>query len=161
MNIFLGIISAISILISISVCIGVALFASQRRRIHHPVAYHVVDTDDTTDLTTTSSSFSTSVAAANSTNSYQPVNQPPSLSGTPASYTTQHHIPQPTRVPVTAASNEATTQPLPTTAHAPLVSSFDITRMIAGETPLTELLTPSRQIPVISFEFSIRYQTLL
>ena len=138
--------SAISILVSIGVCICMALFASRRRWIHHPVAYHVGDTDDTTDLTTSSSSFSTSVAAANSTSSYQPFNQPLSLSGTPASDTTEHHIPQPTRAPVTAANNEATTQPPPNTA--PLVASFAITQTIAGETPAADSqLTTS----VISF----------
>ena len=64
------------------------------------------------------------------------VNQPLSLSGTPASYTTQHHIPQATSAPVTAASNEATIQPLPNTAT--LFSSFNLTQAIAGETPAAD-----------------------
>ena len=134
MGIVLGLIFPLSALISISVCIGVAFIVSRSRRNRYPVAYSVVDNADTNDSMT---SFSTSVAAANSTSSYQPVNQPLSLSGTPASDTTQHYIPQPTRGPVTAANNEATTQPLPDTV--PLVSSFNPAQTIVdGEAPAAD-----------------------
>ena len=113
-GIVLGIIFPLSALISISACIGVALFVNRSRRNRHRVTYNnVVDNNNST---------TSSVAAANSTSSYQPVNQPLSLSVIPASYTTQPHIPQPTRSP-TAASNEATTQPPPNTAT--LASSFN------------------------------------
>ena len=133
MGIVLGLIFPLSALICISICIGVAFIVRRSRRNHHPVAYSVVANADTNDSTT---SFSTSVAAANSTSSYQPVNQPLSLSGTPASDTTQHYIPQPTREPVTAANNETTIQPLPDTV--PLVSSFNPAQTVVGETPAAD-----------------------
>ena len=128
-RIVLGIMFLLSVLISISACIGVAWSISRSRR--NPVAYHAVDNADTTD-STTSSSFSTQ-ATTNSTSSYQPVNQPLYISGTPAS---QHHnihqyIPTSLRAPVlTAANNETTTQPLPNTA--PLVSSFSPAQTVVG-----------------------------
>ena len=134
-GIVLGIVLPLSVLISISACIGVAWSISRSRRNCHPVAYHVVDNADTTD-STTSSSFSTP-ATANSTSSYQPVNQPLYVLGTPASQ--RHNIPQyiPTRAPVlTAAYDEATTQPLPNTA--PLVSSFSQAQTVVGDTPAVD-----------------------
>ena len=116
-------------------CIVVAVIASRSRQNRHPAAYRVVDTDDTNSSIT--SSFSTSVVAGDSASSYQPVNQLP-LSGPPASYTTQHHIPQPTRAPVTAANNEATTQSPPPPYTLPLVSSFDLTQTVVGDTPAAD-----------------------
>ena len=133
-GIVLGIMFPLSVLISISACIGVAWSINRSRRNHHPVTYHAVDNADTTD-STTSSSFSTP-AATNLTSSYQPVNLLLYVSGTPITYTVQlHNIPQiiPTRAPVTAANNEATTQPLPNTA--PLVSSFSQAQTVVGDTP--------------------------
>ena len=136
MGIVLGIIFPLSVLISISACIGVALFVSRSQRNRHPVAYHVVDNADTTN-SMASSSFSTP-AATNLPSLNQPVNQPLYVSGTPAPYTTQPHIPQyiPARAPVTAATNEAITQPLPNTV--PLVSSFNPAQMVVGETPAAD-----------------------
>ena len=74
--------------------------------------------------------------------------QPLSLSGTPASYTTQHYIPQPTRSPVTAANNEATSQPLLNTA-APLVSSFDPAQTIVDETQTVDSSQPATSSDII------------
>ena len=133
-GIAVGIVVMLLILSATIVCIVVAVIASRSRRNRHPVAYRVVDTDDTNSSIT--SSFSTSVVAGDSASSYQPVNQLP-LSATPASYTTQHHIPQPTSAPVTAVNNEATTEP-PPPYTGPLVSSFDLTQTVVGDTPAVD-----------------------
>ena len=110
-GIVIGIIFPLSALISISACIGVVLFVNRSRRNRHRVTYNnVVDNNDST------TSFSTSVAAANSTTcKFISASQPATISNTCLLHSTQPHIPQSTRAP-TAASNEATTQPPPNTA---------------------------------------------